>query len=139
QMGIGADFGQAQAYVATIFESLARSITGAFTLPLLIVAALLIGAGFVALIVAALARDPKEIDAGEVYALAASGLVSMPGVTPTPTLTPTVPDADHTPPDFPTPESPPPTRTLPPAPANVPPGDTPENDVPADEEDWSFP
>lgn len=130
--------GGGEGYLASVFESLARSITGAFTLPLVVVSGLLIGAGFLALIIAALAHDPDEIDAEQAQSLAASGYLTMPGTTPTPTptgtgsITPTAQAAYLAPAHQPSP-TPPPEATPPPA------ADPTANQPPADDDPFDLP
>ncbi len=80
-------------YGALILEGIVRSLLGELTLPVLILAAIMIGLGFVGMVVATFARHPDEVIEDELLAFRAKTTHTPTGLSlPTP-LTPTRPDS----------------------------------------------
>ncbi len=126
--GIGPGLGDADSYLEYIAQGITRSVIGEILMPVLILAAVMIGLGFVGLVISALTRYPD--DAGE----------GLPTTTPTPTPTGSFTPTGHVTPtgqilytldQTPTPgtpsgiDSPPQEYTPPPA---EPPSERPEGD-----------
>ncbi len=61
-------------YLTLIAEGMLRSVIGELTLPVLIQSAVVIGLGFAALVVSALARSPEEAQADELHTLATASI-----------------------------------------------------------------
>lgn len=74
-------------YVDVILQGVARSLVGAFTLPILIQAGVILALGFVALVVSVLVRAPEEAMAAAISAtMADSGAGTAPRAPSTPVL-----------------------------------------------------
>jgi hypothetical protein len=114
--GVGRALGDANTYLNTIIHDITRSIIGEITAPVLTLAALTIGLGFVALVIAALTRYPEETQIVEWQ-------TSTPTPTPTDAVTPVaqVTPTGQRPSNLePAPTTPPPEFTLPDSPEDDP-------------------
>ncbi len=95
--GPGGFFGAAPSgetsYAGLILEGIVRSLLGELTLPVLVLAAIMLGLGFVGMVTATLARHPDEVIEDELLALRARAALAPTGLTPAAPLTPTRPDS----------------------------------------------
>ena|GEM_PF-652541 len=76
-----------EVYMTLIAEGMLRSVIGELTLPVLIQSAVVIGLGFAALVVSALARSPEEVQADELHTLATASITPTQASSGTPPVT----------------------------------------------------